>query len=179
MAFTGQSTTLKLGFIMDALLGLLGLITLFSLLKYATYDYQDRDICVLFLDLEGGKMQPSACTFSTAAGGIIVLAAAVLTFMDYVTWKRSENYKGKRASVATLFLTPIMTLFSFCTAIVVVLGIRKSCGGSCDKGGGFSPEVKGIYTGISCAGLSGLFFAIYGISEYVQYRRRHINGDKW
>ncbi|KAG0098107.1 hypothetical protein BGZ93_001141 [Podila epicladia] len=149
MAFTGQSATLKFGFIMDTILVLLGLITLFSLLKFSTYD------------------------------GVIVLAAAVLTFMDYVTWKRSENYKGKRASVATLFLTPIMTLLSFCTAIAVVIGIRKSCGGSCDKGGGFSPEVKGIYTGISCAALSGLFFAIYGISEYVQYRRRHINGDKW
>ncbi|KAG0034882.1 hypothetical protein BGZ82_005572 [Podila clonocystis] len=178
MAFTGQSTTLKFGFIMDALLVLLGLITLFSLHKYSTAEIQGRDVCVLFIE-QTGEMQPSSCTFSTAAGGIIVLAAAVLTFMDYVTWKRSENYKGKRASVTALFITPIMTLFSFCTAIVVVLGIRKTCGGSCERNGNVTPVVQGIYTGLSCAALSGLFFAIYGISEYVQYRRRHINGDKW
>ncbi|KAG0033314.1 hypothetical protein BGZ81_008784 [Podila clonocystis] len=146
MAFTGQSTTLKLGFIMDALLVLLGLITLFSLYKYSTTEIQGRDVCVLFAE-QTGEIQPSSCTFSTAAGGIIVLAAAVLTFMDYVTWKRSENYKGKRASVTVY--------------------------------GNVTPVVKGIYTGISCAALSGLFFAIYGVSEYVQYRRRHINGDKW
>lgn len=40
------------------------------------------------------------------------------------------------------------------------------------------PGLKGIYTGISCVALAGLFFAIYASSEYVQYRRRHINGDK-
>lgn len=37
---------------------------------------------------------------SVVTSGIIVLAAAALTLMDYVTWKRSENYKGKRASFA-------------------------------------------------------------------------------
>ncbi|KAG0074438.1 hypothetical protein BGZ90_010758 [Linnemannia elongata] len=41
------------------------------------------------------------------------------------------------------------------------------------------PGLKGIYTGISCVALGGLFFGIYASSEYVQYRRRHINGDKW
>ena len=35
-----------------------------------------------------------------------------------------------------------------------------------------------IYTGAGCAAVSGLIFAIYGISEYAQYRRRHVNGDK-
>ncbi|KAF9288245.1 hypothetical protein BGZ88_008261 [Linnemannia elongata] len=40
------------------------------------------------------------------------------------------------------------------------------------------PGLKGIYTGISCVALGGLFFGIYASSEYVQYRRRHINGDK-
>ncbi|KAF9370559.1 hypothetical protein CPB97_002647 [Podila verticillata] len=174
MAFTGQSTALKFGFIMDVLLVFLGLITLFSILKYSKQEAQGYDYCILFVDTK--SEQASACTFSSAAGGIIVLAAAALTLMDYVTWKRSENYKGKRASFATLLLTPIMTLFSFCTAIVVVLGIRKACGGDCNKN---VPFIKGIYTAISCAGLSGLFFAIYGISEYVQYRRRHVNGDKW
>ncbi|KAG0336493.1 hypothetical protein BG000_006519 [Podila horticola] len=179
MAFTGQSTALKFGFIMDVILVLLGLITLFSIFKNAQKEIQGIEVCALFLDVQSATYQSPACSFSIAAGGIIVLAAAVLSFMDYVTWKRSENYKGKRASFAALFITAIMTLFSFCTAIVVVLGIRKSCGGSCDKGGGLSSDVKGIYTGISCAGLAGLFFAIYGISEFVQYRRRHINGDKW
>ncbi|KFH71431.1 hypothetical protein MVEG_01730 [Podila verticillata NRRL 6337] len=175
MAFTGQSTALKFGFIMDVLLVLLGLITLFSILKYSKQEVKGYDYCLLFIDADSGE-QPSACTFSSAAGGIIILAAAALTFMDYVTWKRSENYKGKRASFAALLITPIMTLFSFCTAIVVVLGIRKACGGDCNKN---VPFVKGIYTAIGCAALSGLFFAIYGISEYVQYRRRHVNGDKW
>lgn len=40
------------------------------------------------------------------------------------------------------------------------------------------PGLKGVYTGISCVALGGLFFGIYASSEYVQYRRRHINGDK-
>ncbi|KAF9317057.1 hypothetical protein BG003_001227 [Podila horticola] len=175
MAFTGQSTALKFGFIMDVILVLLGLITLFSIFKNAQKEIQGIKVCALFLDAQSGTYQSPACSFSTAVGGIIVLAAAVLSFMDYVTWKRSENYKGKRASFAALFITAIMTLLSFCTAIVVVLGIKKTCGDSC----GHSSDIKGIYTGISCAALAGLFFAIYGISEFVQYRRRHINGDKW
>ncbi|KAF9430449.1 hypothetical protein BGZ94_006797 [Podila epigama] len=70
MAFTGQSSALKLSFIMDFVLVLLGLIIVGSLSIHATQS------------------------------GIVTLAAIVLSFMDYITWKRSENYKGKRASVA-------------------------------------------------------------------------------
>ncbi|KAI1318433.1 hypothetical protein EDD11_006517 [Mortierella claussenii] len=100
--------------------------------------------------------------------------------LDYVTWKRSENYKGKRASLTALILAPVMGLFSFCSAIVFSLGIKTTC----DNYGGCNDRhtiagIKGIYTGISCAALAGLFFVVYASSEYIQYRRRHVEGDKW
>ncbi|KAF9997106.1 hypothetical protein BGZ79_009173 [Entomortierella chlamydospora] len=113
------------------------------------------------------------------AKGIIAIASGLLFAMDFVTWKKSENYKGKRASLLALFLTPAMCLFSFCAAAVLGLGVKATCSNiGCNKGYTFEGSA-GIYTGITCSSLAGLLFAIYAASEYTQYRRRHINGDKW
>ncbi|KAI8598399.1 hypothetical protein EDD21DRAFT_382593 [Dissophora ornata] len=99
--------------------------------------------------------------------------------MDWVTWKRSENYKGRRASIATLVLAPLMCVFSFCSAIVIGLGIRVTCHNWSCGDTQSDATLRGIYTGITCTALAGLFFAFYAGSEYTQYRRRHIEGDKW
>ncbi|KAG0257853.1 hypothetical protein BG011_003706 [Mortierella polycephala] len=172
MAFSAHSGLLKLGFVLSITLFFLGMIVLGSLAKFGT----TQGVCLLF---NNGKVNDSAkCSFSVTAGAIIALAGCFLFGMDWVTWKRSENYKGKNASVAALFLAPLMCIFSFCTAIVIGLGIKSTCnyvGSSCSSR---DSTVKGIYTGISCAALAGLFFALYSVSEYTQYRRRHIEGDK-
>ncbi|KAF9175571.1 hypothetical protein BGX21_011462 [Mortierella sp. AD011] len=70
MAFTAQSALLKFGFILSTVLFFLGLVELGSLAKYGT-----------------------------ASSGIIAIASGLLFAMDFVTWKKSENYKGKRASL--------------------------------------------------------------------------------
>ncbi|KAF9100054.1 hypothetical protein BGX29_006818 [Mortierella sp. GBA35] len=99
MAFTAQSGLLKFGFILTIVLFFLGLVALGSLAKYAS------------------QKSPN-CLISAAAAGLFA--------MDFVTWKKSENYKGKRASVATLLLAPVMCVFSFCTAITLALGIKST-----------------------------------------------------
>ncbi|KAG0316949.1 hypothetical protein BGZ97_006120 [Linnemannia gamsii] len=180
MAFTAHSGLLKLGFILTVVLFFCGLVALGSLAKYASQTLEvrsggDMKVCVIFLSPE--EQRPGMCTFADTASALISVVAACLFAMDFVTWKKSENYKGKRASVATLFLAPVMSILSFCAAITLALGIKSTL--KYAEAGTTYYGVKGIYTGISCVALGGLFFAIYASSEYVQYRRRHVNGDKW
>ncbi|KAF9929177.1 hypothetical protein FBU30_001790 [Linnemannia zychae] len=182
MAFTGQSSLLKFGFILNIFLFFLGLIALGSLAKYASQSFKIKEyeynICVFYLSNE--KQKPGMCTFADTASVLISVAALSLFAMDFVTWKRSENYKGKRASVATLFITPMMCIFSFIAAIILALGVKSTLRAAEDANPGSTYSgLKGVYTGISCVALSGLLFAIYASSEYIQYRRRHVNGDKW
>ncbi|KAG0022750.1 hypothetical protein BGZ82_010934 [Podila clonocystis] len=104
--------------------------------------------------------------------------------MDYVTWKRSEHFKGKRASVAAMLISPAGAFISFATAIIIGVGLKDFCNtfnnetpiGSCQEA---VPELNNLYTGVSCATLAGFMFVFYGFSEYAQYRRRHVQGDKW
>ncbi|KAF9580610.1 hypothetical protein BGW38_002671, partial [Lunasporangiospora selenospora] len=137
----------------------------------------DFTYCILYFDNDSRGLS-SSCNFTSTVGAIIAVAGIALFGMDYVTWKRSENFKGRRAAITSLVLTVLMTLFSFCNAIVLVLGIKKTCdfNGGCSKN---DKTYKGVYSAISCSALAGLFFIIYGVSEYIQYRKRHINGDKW
>jgi hypothetical protein len=37
---------------------------------------------------------------------------------------------------------------------------------------------QAIQTGVGASSVAGFLFAFYGYSEYIQYRQRHINGDK-
>ncbi|KAG0345346.1 hypothetical protein BG004_003780 [Podila humilis] len=138
---------------MSAVLALLGLIVLGSM---ATDSFMDLLI---------------------AAGGV------GLFVMDYVTWKRSEYFKGKRASVAALLISPAGAFISFASAIIIGTGLKKLCkkfyseqhAGTCQEA---VSELGGLYTGVTCATLAGFLFTFYAASEYAQYRRRHIQGDK-
>lgn len=40
------------------------------------------------------------------------------------------------------------------------------------------PQLNSLYTGVTCATLAGFLFVFYAFSEYAQYRRRHVQGDK-
>ncbi|KAF9344052.1 hypothetical protein BGX26_004876, partial [Mortierella sp. AD094] len=93
MAFTAHSALLKFGFILSTVLFFLGLVELGSLAKYGT----NNGTCALYWD---GKVDHSSiCSFTVIAGGVIAIASGLLFAMDFVTWKKSENYKGKRASL--------------------------------------------------------------------------------
>ncbi|OAQ30682.1 hypothetical protein K457DRAFT_892669 [Linnemannia elongata AG-77] len=181
MAFTAHSGLLKFSFILTVFLFFCGLVALGSLVKYATQTVQlsngdDYKVCLIFLS---ETQRSGMCTFADTTSALISVVAACLFAMDFVTWKKSENYKGKRASIASLFLAPGMCILSFCAAITLALGIKSTMNHAEDvMPGSTYPGLKGIYTGISCVALGGLFFGIYASSEYVQYRRRHINGDK-
>ncbi|KAG0290011.1 hypothetical protein BGZ96_006509 [Linnemannia gamsii] len=183
MAFTAHSGLLKFGFILTVFLFFCGLVALGSLVKYASQTMERRNqddlkVCLIYLSQE--KQRPGMCTFADTASALISVVAACLFALDFATWKKSENYKGKRASFAALFLAPAMSILSFCAAITLALGIKSTMKNADEVAPGSTyPGLKGIYTGISCVALAGLFFAIYASSEYVQYRRRHVNGDKW
>ncbi|KAF9549532.1 hypothetical protein EC957_003482 [Mortierella hygrophila] len=183
MAFTAQSGLLKFGFIITVFLFFCGLVALGSLAKYASQTLEIRNggdykVCLIFLSQE--KQRPGMCTFADTASALISVVAACLFAMDFVTWKKSENYKGRRASMASLLLAPVMCVLSFCAAITLALGIKSTMKHAEEVSPGSTyPGLKGIYTGISCVALAGLFFAIYASSEFIQYRRRHVNGDKW
>ncbi|KAK3826371.1 MAG: hypothetical protein JOS17DRAFT_818687 [Linnemannia elongata] len=183
MAFTAHSGLLKFGFILTVVLFFCGLVALGSLVKYASQSVQltkdtDYKVCVIFLSNE--KQRPGMCTFADTTSALISVVAACLFAMDFTTWKKSENYKGRRASIASLFLAPAMCILSLCAAITLALGIKSTMNKVHDiYPDSTYPGLKGIYTGISCVAIAGLFFGIYASSEYVQYRRRHVNGDKW
>ena len=57
---------------------------------------------------------------------MIVVVGAVFFGLDWITWKKSENYKGKRASLAALIVAPVMCVLSLCAAIIVYLGTKKT-----------------------------------------------------
>ncbi|GJJ75706.1 hypothetical protein EMPS_08064 [Entomortierella parvispora] len=177
MAFTGQSGLLKFGFILSVLLFILGLVCVGTLVKNIRASFVGYSVCFLFNTSDGySAYKTGPCNFAIADSALITIAGAVFFGLDWITWKKSENYKGKRASLAALIISSVMCVLSFCGAIVVYLGAKKTVSSSgctnCDAN-------PAVYTGAGCAAVSGVIFAIYGISEYAQYRRRHVNGDKW
>ncbi|KAG0300811.1 hypothetical protein BGZ98_008851 [Dissophora globulifera] len=137
-------------------------------------------LCLLGLIVLGTMIKSSYWRFIIATGG------AALFGMDYVTWKRSERFKGRRASIAALLIAPIMSLSSFSTAIVIGVGITDFCS-NYEVPGGVSVErchaevtnLSNLKAGVTAATLAGFLAAFYGFSEYTQYRKRHVQGDKW
>ncbi|KAF9585318.1 hypothetical protein BGW38_002931 [Lunasporangiospora selenospora] len=145
-----------------------------------------ESVCLILSDPAHLKFSNSPCVFTTFVGVMIMLGGAALFGMDYITWKRSERFKGKRASVAALLITPTMTFFSFSTAIVVGLGLKKFCNGyyvngalEVDRCYEQITQLKYLQSGLAVTTLAGFLFMFYGASEYVQYRKRHVHGDKW
>ncbi|KAF9139696.1 hypothetical protein BGX30_007593 [Mortierella sp. GBA39] len=156
MAFAHDSGFLKADFVMSTILALLGFI------------------------IFGTMSRNSYWEFLIAAGGIALFA------MDFVTWKRSERFKGKRASVAALLIAPTLCFFSFATAIVIGTGIKTFCNNfeisgtvDYDRCKNVVTNFQAIQTGVGASAVAGFLFAFYGYSEYIQYRERHVNGDKW
>ncbi|KAF9348322.1 hypothetical protein BGX26_000261 [Mortierella sp. AD094] len=156
MSFAANTGFLKADFLMSAILCLLGFIVL------------------------GSMANNSYLQLMIAAGGVGLFA------MDFVTWKRSDRFKGKRASIAAMFIAPTMSFFAFSTAIVIGVGIKDFCN-NFEVNGVPRPDschadlknFSGLQTGVGAATVAGFISAFYGVSEYLQYRRRHINGDKW
>ncbi|KAG0048350.1 hypothetical protein BGZ83_006675 [Gryganskiella cystojenkinii] len=152
MSFEANTGFLKADFVMSFVLALLGIIIL------------------------GTMSSNSYKEFLIAAGGVALFA------MDFVTWKRSERFKGKRASVAALLICPIMAFFAFATSIVIGVGIKDFCNSlvyhpeRCSEN---VKEIAGLRAGVAGSALAGILFVAYGLSEYAQYRKRHVQGDKW
>ncbi|KAF9425238.1 hypothetical protein BGZ76_003362, partial [Entomortierella beljakovae] len=85
-----------------------------------------------------------------------------------------------------LLISPALSFFAFSTAIVIGVGIKDFCNRFPFQGQ-FDPErchetmtnLAGLEAGVGAATVAGFLSAFYGVSEYLQYRRRHVNGDKW
>ncbi|KAF9396589.1 hypothetical protein BGX21_009470 [Mortierella sp. AD011] len=137
-------------------------------------------ICILGFIVLGTMVNNSYLQLMIAAGGVGLFA------MDFVTWKRSDRFKGKRASIAAMLIAPTMSFFAFSTAIVIGVGIKDFCN-NYEANGVPRPDschanlknISGLETGVGAATVAGFISGFYGVSEYFQYRRRHINGDKW
>ncbi|KAG0342226.1 hypothetical protein BG000_006145 [Podila horticola] len=183
MAFASKGWYLKTDFLMSSILALLGLIVLGTMATKSYTPFGDQKFCILAGEGIKGLLNHAACVWSTIAGFLIAAGGVGLFGMDYVTWKRSEHFKGKRASVAALLISPAGAFISFATAIIIGVGLKGFCKKydsethikSCQE---TVPELSSLYTGVSCATLAGFLFVFYGFSEYAQYRRRHIHGDK-
>ncbi|KAF9185094.1 hypothetical protein BGZ51_002968 [Haplosporangium sp. Z 767] len=186
MSFTSGTGFLKADFVMSTALCILGFIVLGTMSKNSYWRMPQGSVCLLLGNPSTLTFHPSACVFTVIVGLMIAAGGAGLFGMDFVTWKRTERFKGKRASVAALLISPIMSFFSFATAIVIGVGIKNFCrhyivGGRVDVQTCHEQitNLAGLEAGVSAATLAGFLFAFYGSSEYLQYRRRHIQGDKW
>ncbi|KAF9990783.1 hypothetical protein BGZ75_010038 [Mortierella antarctica] len=143
MTFPENSVALKLGFALDFIIFILGMVTLISLAKNVT------DVA------------------------LIIVAALAQFSMDCLTWKSSESYKRRDMSVAAIVLAIAMSLLSFSATAVVDLGMKETCKyfPGCYKVYD-TPASEEVLAGVVCSSLAGACFLIYAISEYTQYRRR-------
>ncbi|KAF9211093.1 hypothetical protein BGZ59_008537 [Podila verticillata] len=185
MSFSSQGWYLKTDFLMSSILALLGLIVLGIMSKKSYFDYGGiGTVCILAGAGVQGFYNHAACVWSAVAGFLVAAGGVGLFAMDFVTWKRSEHFKGKRASVAALLISPAGAFISFATAIIIGVGLKNFCKdytsqmhiNDCQT---TVPELNSLYTGVTCATLAGFLFVFYAFSEYAQYRRRHVQGDKW
>ncbi|KAG0279094.1 hypothetical protein BGZ95_002280 [Linnemannia exigua] len=185
MAFAHDSGFLKADFVMSTILAILGFVIYGTMSRNAYWDFGDQKLCLLLANPKTFSFHNSACAFTNTIGFLIAAGGIALFAMDFVTWKRSERFKGKRASVAALLIAPTLCFFSFATAIVIGTGVKTFCNnfevaGSVDYEGCKTRIVNlnGIQAGVGASTVAGFLFAFYGYSEYIQYRKRHINGDK-
>ncbi|KAG0373406.1 hypothetical protein BGX24_011743 [Mortierella sp. AD032] len=187
MAFAHDSGFLKADFVMSTILAILGFIIFGTMSSNAYLPFGDRELCLLLANPRTYSFHNSACTFTITIGFLIAAGGIALFAMDFVTWKRSERFKGKRASVAALLIAPTLCFFSFATAIVIGTGVKAFCNNYEVAPGIVDYErcktqtagLSGIQAGVGASTVAGFLFALYGYSEYIQYRKRHINGDKW
>ncbi|ORZ09057.1 hypothetical protein BCR41DRAFT_358812 [Lobosporangium transversale] len=141
MSFGPQTGFLKGDFIMSTLLAILGFIVLGSMAKNSWWEIlPGQSVCLLLGNPRELKFHSSACVFTVFVGFMIAAGGIGLFSMDYVTWKRSERFKGRRASIAALLISPIMSFFSFSTAIVIGTGITKFCN-NFDVNGHSRPDI--------------------------------------
>ncbi|KAF9150709.1 hypothetical protein BG015_007479 [Linnemannia schmuckeri] len=186
MAFAHDSGYLKADFVMSTILALLGFIIYGTMSRNSYWKWGDREFCLLLGNPRTWTFHDSACRFTNTIGFLIAAGGIALFVMDFVTWKRSERFKGKRASVAALLIAPTLCFFSFATAIVIGTGIKTFCNNfdvngtiDYDRCKNVITNFQAIQTGVGASAVAGFLFAFYGYSEYIQYRQRHINGDKW
>ncbi|KAF9132061.1 hypothetical protein BGW39_000856 [Mortierella sp. 14UC] len=186
MAFAHDSGFLKADFAMSTILAILGFVIFGTMSSNAYLPFGNQDLCLLLANPKTYSFHNSACTFTETIGFLIAAGGVALFVMDFITWKRSERFKGKRASVAALLIAPTLCFFSFSTAIVIGTGVKAFCN-NFERGGTVDYEyckshivnLKGIEAGVGASAVAGFLFAFYGYSEYIQHRKRHINGDKW
>ncbi|KAF9904929.1 hypothetical protein EC991_002229 [Linnemannia zychae] len=186
MAFTHDSGFLVADFVMSAILAILGFVIFGTLSRNAYYPFFDKKVCLLLGNPKTLVFHDSACEFTNTVGFLIAAGGIALFAMDFVTWKRSERFKGKRASVAALLIAPTLSFFSFATSIVIGTGVKTFCnnyevGGTVeyDRCKTSISNIQGIEAGVGASAVAGCLFAFYGYSEYIQYRKRHVEGDKW
>ncbi|KAG0369080.1 hypothetical protein BGZ54_000388 [Gamsiella multidivaricata] len=104
MSFTARTGFLKADFVMSTILCILGLIVLGTMSRNSYWKMPgDTSICLLLGNPRTLTFHSSACVFTIFVGFMIAAGGVGLFAMDYVTWKRSERFKGKRASVAVRF----------------------------------------------------------------------------
>ncbi|KAG0024678.1 hypothetical protein BGZ80_010835 [Entomortierella chlamydospora] len=171
---------------MSAILCILGFIVLGAMVNNSYLQFYDQKICLLLGNPKTWSFHSSACAFTIAIGLMIAAGGVGLFAMDFVTWKRSDRFKGKRASIAAMLIAPTMSFFAFSTAIVIGVGIKDFCN-NYEANGVPRPDschanlknISGLETGVGAATVAGFISGFYGVSEYLQYRRRHVNGDKW
>ncbi|KAG9073175.1 hypothetical protein KI688_000962 [Linnemannia hyalina] len=186
MAFAHDSGFLKADLVMSTILALLGFIIFGTMSRNSYWELGNgQKICLLLGDPATLTFHNSACGFTNTIGFLIAAGGIALFAMDFVTWKRSERFKGKRASVAALLIAPTLCFFSFATAIVIGTGIKTFCNNfvvngtvDYDRCKNVVTSFQAIQTGVGASAVAGFLFAFYGYSEYIQYRERHVNGDK-
>ncbi|KAI8603697.1 hypothetical protein EDD21DRAFT_368338 [Dissophora ornata] len=187
MAFTASTKSLRADFVMSVILSILGFIVLGTMYKKSYWQvFPDKSVCLLLGNPRTVTFHSSACNFTVFIGFMIAAGGLVLLAMDFVTWKHSERFKGKRTSVAALLVSSIMSFLALSTAIVIGVGIRDFCN-HYDIQGVPNPDrchtdivnMSSLNAGVSAATLAGFLFAFYGFSEYSQYRRRHTQSDNW
>ncbi|KAF9932106.1 hypothetical protein FBU30_008920 [Linnemannia zychae] len=186
MAFAHNSGLLKADFVMSFILAILGFIVYGTISNNGYWDLGEQKVCVILGNPRTRSFHNSACSFSSTIGFLIAAGGVALFIMDFVTWRRSERFKGKRASVAALIIAPTLCFFSIATAIVIGTGIKTFCNNflvgdvpDYDRCKAVITNFGAIQSGVGAASVASILFAFYGYSEYIQYRKRHINGDKW
>ncbi|GJJ70296.1 hypothetical protein EMPS_02645 [Entomortierella parvispora] len=184
MSFEANTGFLKADFVMSFVLSILGLIVLGTLggNSYKSVVADKPKYCILMANVNTRTFHSSACTFAIFIGFCIAAGGIALFALDFITWKRSERFKGKRASVAALLISPIMCFFALSTSIVIGVGMKDFCKNldyhpeRCYE---IIPEMAKLQAAVGGSAMAGILFACYGFSEYTQYRKRHIQGDKW
>ncbi|KAF9973420.1 hypothetical protein BGZ73_003337 [Actinomortierella ambigua] len=177
MAFTNHSTLLKVDVFLVLVATICAIVALAAWQINTLVEIKGYNIkgCLLFPSDDGSPNH--SCSFAVGSSAIMIVGAVFLGAMDFVTWKKSENYKGKRACLTAMFLAAFLTVLSLITFGVVGFGDLKLCqkiDGSCSR----LDRQGGILTGIGACGVAFLSFAVYTVLERIQYVRRHVNGDK-